>query len=180
MKIIPYHPVYQEALPEISLAWLRHYNILEDLDVEMVTHPEWVFDGGGHILLAVSEKTADAVSPAKAGLGVFMLENNGDSGEILKLGVRENARRSGNRRTIYGTADRNCKKRRQAQAHPLFKSSADSRTSHCPICIWNACSRRNACFMACEQPAHGADDDELHRDHDQALYASGHQQRLKG
>lgn len=95
MKIIPYHPVYQAALPEISLAWLRHYNILEDLDVEMVTHPEWILDGGGHILLAVSEKTADAGSPAKAVLGMVMLENNGDSGEILKLGVRENARRQG-------------------------------------------------------------------------------------
>ena len=47
MKIIPYHAAYQAALPEISLAWLKQYDILEDLDVEMVNHPEQILDSGG-------------------------------------------------------------------------------------------------------------------------------------
>ena len=46
MKIIPYHAAYQAALPEISLAWLKQYDILEDLDVEMVNHPERILDSG--------------------------------------------------------------------------------------------------------------------------------------
>ena len=54
MKIIPYHAAYQAALPEISLAWLKQYDILEDLDVEMVNHPEQILDSGGHVLLAVN------------------------------------------------------------------------------------------------------------------------------
>ena len=91
MKIIPYHAAYQAALPEISLAWLKQYDILEDLDVEMVNHPEQILDSGGHVLLAVND-TLSAAHPAQDVLGMVMLENNGDSGEVLKLGVRENAR----------------------------------------------------------------------------------------
>ena len=94
MKIIPYEPVYLPALPEISLAWLKQYDILEDLDVEMVNHPERILDAGGQVLLAVKDvRSAD--HPAEDVLGMVMLENNGDSGEILKLGVRENARGQG-------------------------------------------------------------------------------------
>ena len=91
MKIIPYHAAYQAALPEISLVWLKQYDILEDLDVEMVNHPEQILDSGGHVLLAVND-TLSAAHPAQDVLGMVMLENNGDSGEVLKLGVRENAR----------------------------------------------------------------------------------------
>ena len=64
MKIIPYHAAYQAALPEISLAWLKQYDILEDLDVEMVNHPEQILDSGGHVLLAVND-TLSAAHPHK-------------------------------------------------------------------------------------------------------------------
>ena len=94
MKIIPYEPVYLPALSEISLAWLKQYDILEDLDVEMVNHPERILDAGGHVLLAVKDVWS-ADHPAEDVLGMVMLENNGNSAEILKLGVRENARGQG-------------------------------------------------------------------------------------
>lgn len=56
----------------------------------MVNHPERILDSGGHVLLAVNG-TLSAAHPTQDVLGMIMLENNGDSGEVLKLGVRENA-----------------------------------------------------------------------------------------
>ena len=125
MKIIPYEPVYLPALPEISLAWLKQYDILEDLDVEMVNHPEQILDGGGHVLLAVKDAPSGD-HPAEDVLGMVMLENNGDSGEILKLGVRENARGQGIGRALMETVLEIAKKEGK---HKLTLSSNHQLTS---------------------------------------------------
>ena len=125
MKIIPYEPVYLPALPEISLAWLKQYDILEDLDVEMVNHPEHILDGGGHVLLAVKDALSDG-HPAENVLGMVMLENNGDSGEILKLGVRENARSQGIGRALMETV---LKIAKEEGKHKLTLSSNHQLTS---------------------------------------------------
>ena len=125
MKIIPYHAAYQAALPEISLAWLKQYDILEDLDVEMVNHPEQILDSGGHVLLAVND-TLSAAHPAQDVLGMVMLDNNGDSGEVLKLGVRENARCRGIGRALMEAVVEIAKKEGK---HKLTLSSNHQLTS---------------------------------------------------
>ena len=123
MKIIPYHAAYQAALPKTSLAWLKQYDILEDLDVEMVNHPEQILDSGGHVLLAVND-TLSAAYPAQDVLGMVMLENNGDSGEVLKLGVRENTRCRGIGRALMEAVVEIAKKEGKHKCiHPLFATS---------------------------------------------------------
>ena len=39
-KIIQYSSQYKKDLLEISLEWLNKYNILEDIDIQMLTHPD--------------------------------------------------------------------------------------------------------------------------------------------
>ena len=45
-KIIQYSPQYKHDLLEISLEWLNKYNILEDVDIQMLTHPEEIIQNG--------------------------------------------------------------------------------------------------------------------------------------
>lgn len=87
MKIIEFRPEYKAALIDISLEWLKKYDVLEDVDVEMVNHPEKILDCGGHILLAQTD--------AGEIIGIVMIENQGDCCELLKLGVRESAQGKG-------------------------------------------------------------------------------------
>lgn len=86
-KIIQYSPQYKHDLLEISLEWLNKYNILEDVDIQMLTHPEEIIQNGGYILLSIDEHLRAT--------GMVMLENNKDSFEILKLGVRQEAQGQG-------------------------------------------------------------------------------------
>lgn len=86
-KIIQYSPQYKKDLLEISLEWLNKYNILEDIDVQMLTNPEEILKNGGHILLSVDEKLN--------AIGMVMLENCDDCFEILKLGVRSDFQGNG-------------------------------------------------------------------------------------
>lgn len=87
MKIIEFRPEYRAALIDISLEWLKKYDVLEDVDVEMVSHPEKILDCGGHIFLAQTD--------AGEIVGMIMVENQGDCCELLKLGVRESAQGKG-------------------------------------------------------------------------------------
>lgn len=81
MKIIEYQAQYKDAILDISLEWLNKYDVLEEVDFEMLTHPERILDNGGHIFLAQDED--DKI------LGMVMMEDNGESCELLKFGVRE-------------------------------------------------------------------------------------------
>lgn len=87
MKIIEYRQEFKPVLLDISLQWLNRYDLLEDIDVEMLTHPEHILDSGGHIFLA--EQQDGQI------IGMVMLEPRGSSCELLKLGVLESARGQG-------------------------------------------------------------------------------------
>ena len=75
-KIIQYSSQYKKDLLEISLEWLNKYNILEDIDIQMLTHPDEIIQNGGYILLSIDEDLRAT--------GMVMLENNDDSFEILR------------------------------------------------------------------------------------------------
>ena len=81
MKIIEYETQYQDAILEISLEWLNKYDILEEVDIEMLKYPERILEKDGHIFLAQEEDGEIS--------GMVMLENHGESCEVLKFGVRE-------------------------------------------------------------------------------------------
>ena len=67
-KIIQYSSQYKKDLLEISLEWLNKYNILEDIDIQMLTHPDEIIQNGGYILLSIDEDLRAT--------GMVMLENN--------------------------------------------------------------------------------------------------------
>lgn len=81
MKIIEYETKYQDAILEISLEWLNKYDVLEEVDIEMLKYPERILEKDGHIFLAQEEDGEIS--------GMVMLENHGESCEVLKFGVRE-------------------------------------------------------------------------------------------
>lgn len=81
MKIIEYETKYQDAILEISLEWLNKYDVLEEVDIEMLKYPERILGKNGHIFLAQEEDGEIS--------GMVMLENHGESCEVLKFGVRE-------------------------------------------------------------------------------------------
>ena len=55
-KIIQYSSQYKKDLLEISLEWLNKYNILEDIDIQMLSHPDEIIQNGGYILLSIDER----------------------------------------------------------------------------------------------------------------------------
>ncbi len=87
MKIIEYEPQHQAVILNISLEWLNRYNVLEEIDIEMLTHPERILEAKGHIFLAQEEDGEIS--------GMVMLENRGESYELLKFGVRETCQGKG-------------------------------------------------------------------------------------
>lgn len=87
MKIIGYTEEYKDVLPEISVEWLKRYDLLEDVDIEMVSNPDRMIEEGGGVFLA-QEDDGEII-------GMVMVEDQGDVCEILKLGVRESARGRG-------------------------------------------------------------------------------------
>lgn len=87
MKIIGYTEEYKDVLTEISVEWLKRYDLLEDVDIEMVSNPDRMIEEGGGVFLA-QEDDGEII-------GMVMVEDQGDVCEILKLGVRESARGRG-------------------------------------------------------------------------------------
>ncbi len=98
MKIIEYEPQHQQTILNISLEWLNRYNVLEEVDIEMLTHPERILKTKGHIFLAQGEDGEIA--------GMVMLENRGDSDEVLKFGVLETFQGRGIGRQLMSEAIR--------------------------------------------------------------------------
>lgn len=88
IEIVDYNDSYDKAVREISLAWLKKYDLLEDVDLVMLENlREKIVDRGGHVYVALYDnKPAGTISLMPA-------ENN--AFEILKYGVSENFRRLG-------------------------------------------------------------------------------------
>lgn len=96
MKIITYSSEYKDKLLKISLEWLNRYDLLEDVDIEMVSNPERMIDGGGQVFLAQKEDGEI--------VGMVMVEDQGEACEILKLAVKESARGMGAGQMLMETA----------------------------------------------------------------------------
>ncbi len=77
----------------------------------------------GHVLLAVND-TLSAAHPAQDVLGMVMLENNGDSGEALKLGVRGKTHAGGIGRALMAVVEI-AKKKKVSITSPLLESPVD-------------------------------------------------------
>lgn len=53
IEIIPYEAMYQQAFKSLNMEWLERYNLLEQIDVDMLNDPErYILDDGGNIFLA--------------------------------------------------------------------------------------------------------------------------------
>ena len=98
-KIIQYSSQYKKDLLEISLEWLNKYNILEDIDIQMLTHPDEIIQNGGYILLSIDEDLRAT--------GMVMLENNDDSFENIKIRGSQRGTGTGNCHMSYECCNRN-------------------------------------------------------------------------
>lgn len=96
MKIIRYRGEYKDALMQISMEWLNRYELLEDVDIEMVSNPDRMIEEGGAVFLA-QENDGQII-------GMIMVEDQGEACEILKLGVVESARGKGAGRQLMEAA----------------------------------------------------------------------------
>ena len=53
IEIISYDAVYQDAFKTLNLEWLKRYNLLEQIDIDMLNDPEkYILADGGYIFLA--------------------------------------------------------------------------------------------------------------------------------
>lgn len=96
MKIIRYRREYKDALMQISMEWLNRYELLEDVDIEMVSNPDRMIEEGGEVFLAQEDDGRI--------IGMVMVEDQGEACEILKLGVAESARGKGAGRKLMEAA----------------------------------------------------------------------------
>lgn len=87
-EIVAYEDRYFTAWRQMSLDWLREYDLLEPEDYHLLDHPhETALDAGGAIWLALADGVpAGTVSLMPAGAGVW---------EIAKLTVRREYRGRG-------------------------------------------------------------------------------------
>ena len=54
IEIIPYDAVYQDAFKTLNLEWLKRYNLLEQIDIDMLNDPEkYILADGCYIFLAM-------------------------------------------------------------------------------------------------------------------------------
>lgn len=80
IKIVPWDEDYREDLIELSLEWLKKYDVLEDKDMEMILHPvQEIIREGGMIFFAIDNN--DVVGT------VSLVKHPEDTYEIAKLGV---------------------------------------------------------------------------------------------
>lgn len=87
MKLIAYSDRYADDIMRMSLQWLGHYGLVEDADIDMLSHPRRMIENGGHIILAVANDGTAA--------GMVMLDNCGDSLDVNKYCVDERFRGQG-------------------------------------------------------------------------------------
>jgi putative acetyltransferase len=80
LKIFPYESKYHEDFVNISLEWLKKYNLYEESDIPILENPkDVILNNGGYILLAAyKNKIVGTVTLKKVDEVTF---------ELLKLGV---------------------------------------------------------------------------------------------
>ena len=80
LKIFPYESKYHEDFVNISLEWLKKYNLYEESDIPILENPkDVILNNGGYIILAAYKyKIVGTVTLKKVDEVTF---------ELLKLGV---------------------------------------------------------------------------------------------
>ena len=75
LTIIPYEDKYHKDLKKISLDWLNHYDLYEEIDGVMLDNPrKYILDNGGCILMAnYDNKIVGTVTLNKVNKNVFEL-----------------------------------------------------------------------------------------------------------
>jgi ribosomal protein S18 acetylase RimI-like enzyme len=85
IRIVDYSPSYFEDFKAMNIAWISKLFIIEDVDRQVIEHPEeYILNKGGHILMAIYKgKTVGTCSLKNKGNGIF---------ELTKMTVDENYR----------------------------------------------------------------------------------------
>ena len=88
IEIIPYEAVYQPVFKALNLEWLERYNLLEQIDVDMLNDPEkYILAEGGYIYLA-------RINHEIVGTAGLVREHN-DTCELVKMCVHPDHRAKG-------------------------------------------------------------------------------------
>ena len=95
-EIIDYEDRYKPELLNLSLPWLKEYDLVEPADFEQLENPERILNKGGRILLA---RAGEEI------IGMMMIEPLGDNVcEFFKFAVKENWRNRGVGRTLINVS----------------------------------------------------------------------------
>jgi ribosomal protein S18 acetylase RimI-like enzyme len=88
VHIVPFENRYASCFKELNLVWLTHYFSVEDIDRDVLEHPEErVLGPGGMIFFALHEtEPVGTTAVVKHDNGVY---------ELSKLAVREDMKRGG-------------------------------------------------------------------------------------
>jgi putative acetyltransferase len=88
MRIIAYEPRYQPDFKRINVAWIAKDFEVEDVDLEVLDHPEEniIASGGSIILAMVNEEVAGTCALLKSAPGVY---------QMVKMAVDEKFRGQG-------------------------------------------------------------------------------------
>ncbi|HHT19936.1 MAG TPA: GNAT family N-acetyltransferase [Tissierellia bacterium] len=82
ITIVPWDEDYRKDLIDLSLEWLKKYDVLEDKDMEMILNPvDEIIREGGMVFFATTDE--DVVGT------VSMVKHPEETYEIAKLGVTE-------------------------------------------------------------------------------------------
>jgi len=95
-KIIKWNDKYSKDFIDISMEWLVKYDLLEDIDLEILNHPyeNILYDGGMIFFARLGKDIAGTVS---------MMKMDEKSWEIVKLGVKEKYQGRGIGRKLMDT-----------------------------------------------------------------------------
>lgn len=89
VKIVEWKDEYFADYFDISMEWLREYDIVEPIDIEIITHPhEKVLDDGGMIFFARCEdRNVGTISMISMGEDCFELAKIGVTKSFRGLGI---------------------------------------------------------------------------------------------
>lgn len=115
VKIVEWKEEYFADYYDISMEWLRDYDTVEPIDIEIITHPhENVLDDGGMIFFANCEgRNVGTISMIRMGDDCFELAKIGITKSFRGLGIGNQlmeaaidfARRKGAKKIILFTID---------------------------------------------------------------------------
>ena len=89
VKIVEWKDEYYRDYVDISMEWLRDYDTVEPIDIEIITHPhEMVLDDGGMIFFANCEgRNVGTISMISMGEDCFELAKIGVTKTFRGLGI---------------------------------------------------------------------------------------------